>query len=294
MGMGRVKSRFVRAVVETVQQQTAGGALARLRAGLPAYLLRVLSRDVLGQIERDATIELDAGIELLLGVDGVLSGGSGSVTSRALCALASRVLSQSSGLVVPGDSLGTLQHLRAPFEQPFVGIELSFQARRTADGFVLELQSPGYPRGTRWFCAAGLGYAEAAATFSGNGASRLRFQTEIRGDAARVVGRHISTGVMTLSGAQLPAKDERQRPSTPRRRPSGTNAVREVDEILNRVGSAVTSLAPNTPRPGVARARSGADPSSLREPAQPGSRVASGVRPAAAGAARPRPRKSAI
>jgi hypothetical protein len=289
--MGRVKSRFIRAVVETVQQQTAGSALTRLRAGLPAYLLGLLSRDVLGQIERDATVDFEAGIELLLAVDRVLCGGSGVVTSRASSALASRVLSQSSGLVVPGDSLATLQHLRAPFEQPFVDVDLRFHGRRTPEGFVLELQLPGRPQGTRWLSSAGLGYAEAAATFSGKGSSRLRFHTELKGDLARVVGRQMASGIMTLPGAQLPSREERQRSVSTRRRSPGTNAVREVDLILNRASSAVTPHGPSTARPSVARARSGSYPAAGREPGEHGT---SGMRPAESGPVRPRSRKSAI
>lgn len=289
--MGRVKGRFVRAVVETVQQQTAGAALARLRAGLPTYLLGLLSRDVLGQIERDATIDFEAGIELLLAIDRVLCGGSGAVTSRATSALASRVLSQSSGLIVPGDSLATLQHLRAPFEQPFVDVDLRFHARRTPEGFVLELQVPGRPQATRWLCFAALGYAEAAGTFSGNGSSPLRFHTELKGDLARVASRQMSTGVLALSGARLPPGGERQRAISPRRRPSGTNALREVDQILNRGSSAGTSLGPSTPRPSLARARGGAYPGAASEPH---ARPQSGLRPAESGPARPRSRKSAV
>jgi hypothetical protein len=286
MGMGRMKCRFVRAVVETVQQQTAGGALTRLRGGLPAYLLGLLSRDVLGQIERDATIDFDAGIELLLAIDRVLCGGSGVVTSRATSALASRVLSQSSGLIVPGDSLATLQHLRAPFEQPFVEVDLRFHARRTPEGFLLELQLPAHPQGTRWLCSAGLGYAEAAATFSGNGSSRLRFHTELKGDRARVVGRQMSSGIMTVSGDPLRSREERQKALSTRRRPSGTNAVREVDEILSRASNAGTVLGPS-----LARARSGSYPGAAGEPK---ARAGSGLRPAASGPGRPRSRKSAV
>jgi hypothetical protein len=287
----RVKSRFIRAVVETVQQQTAGGALTRLRGGLPAYLLGLLSRDVLGQIERDATIDFEAGIELLLAIDRVLCGGSGVVTSRATSALASRVLSQSSGLIVPGDSLATLQHLRAPFEQPFVDIDLRFHARRTPDGFLLELQLPGRPQGTRWLCSAGLGYAEAAATFSGKGSSRLRFHTELKGDLARVVGRQLASGIMTLPGARLPSREERQKSVATRRRSPGTNAVREVDQILSRASSAVTSLGPSTPRPGVVRARSGSYPVAASEPGAPDT---SSARSAENRPGRPRSRKSAV
>lgn len=294
--MGRVKSRFVRAVVEMLQQQTAGGALARLRAGLPAYLLGLLSRDVLGQLERDATIELESGIELLLAMDRVLCGGSGIVTSRAASALASRVLSQSSGLVVPGDSLATLQHLRAPFEQPFVNVDLRFHARRTPEGFSLELQLPGHPQGTRWLCYAGLGYAEAAATFSGNGASQLRFHTDVKGDLARVLGRQIPTGIVTLPASRLPAREERVKASSTRRRLSSTNAAREVDQILSRVPTGATSRGPRTPRPSLARTQGGSSyPGAVGgDPREPSSRTESGVRPAVSAPGRLRSRKSAV
>lgn len=293
--MGRVKSRFVRAVVEMLQQQTTGGALARLRGGLPAYLLGLLSREVLGQIERDATIELEAGLELLLAMDRVLCGGSGVVTSRAISALASRVLSQSSGLVVPGDSLATLQHLRAPFEQPFVDIDLRFHARRTPEGFFLELQLPGHPQGTRWLCYAGLGYAEAAATFSGDGSSRLRFHMDVKGDLARIVGRQMSTGIVTLPASRLSAREERVKASSTRRRLSGTNAVREVEQILSRVPTAAISRGPQTPRPSLARTH-GSSPypgAAGGDPIAPSSRTQSGVRPAVSGPGRLRSRKSA-
>src|SRR5688572_26990454 len=190
-GMGRVKSRFVRALVESVQQETGGTGLARLRTGLPPYLLRILSRDVLGTPERDATMDLDGGIELLLAIDRVLCGGSGVVMARAVAALASRVLSQSTGLVVPGDAVATLQHLRAPFEHPFIEVEVHYSARRAPDGFVFELELLGHSRAVAWLCAAGLGYARAAARFSGQRSAPLvRFDTQQHGDQARVLARN--------------------------------------------------------------------------------------------------------
>jgi hypothetical protein len=288
--MGRVKNRFLRAVVETVQQQTGGGALARLRGGLTPYLLRMLSREVLGPPERDATIDLEAGIELLLAIDRVLCGGSGVVTARATSALASRVLSQSSGLVVAGDAVATLQHLRAPFEQPFVDVDLRFHVRRLPDGFVLELHLAGRPQATRWLSSAGLGYAKAATTFSGSGSPRLRFDTELSGDLARVMGRHAPTSLISVPAApQQAQRDERLRLSAPRRRSSPTNAAAQVDEILNRVSAAL----PSPPNPGVARVRSAAyTPPGEAEQAR--AQPPSGVRPAERGALAPRSRKSAI
>jgi hypothetical protein len=243
--MGCVRSRFLRAVVEVVRHESQGLALARLREGLSPHQARLLEREVLAPLERDARVELDAALDLLLGIDRVLCGGSGATTTRVATAFASRVLSQSAGLVVPGDALATLQHLRAAFEQPFIDTELRFAARRTFAGFVLELHLPGEPRAARWLASAGLGYAKAAARFSGEAGTRLHLLSELGGDVARVLARHADTGVvsiqpsMTPSSAPSSSREERARLA--RRRPSTTNAAARVDQILSRA----------TPRPGL-------------------------------------------
>jgi hypothetical protein len=232
--MGRVRSRFLRAVIETVHQETAGAAMARLHEGLPTHLRSLLHQEVLGRHERDASVELGPAIDLLLSIDRVICGGSGVVTTRVAAALASRVLSQSAGLVVPGDAVATLSHLRAPFEQPFIDVPLDFSARRVQDGFVLELHVPNELRAARWLGSAGLGYAKAATRFSGEGVARLRLYLEIAGDVARVVGRHTDSGVVSVpaSATQTAGREERARPM--RRRSIPTNAAARVDQILSR------------------------------------------------------------
>lgn len=231
--MGRVRSRFLRAVVETVHQETGGAALARLREGLPSHLRTLLHRDVLGTPERDASVELEPALDLLLSIDRVLCGGSGVITTRVASALASRVLSQSAGLVVPGDAVTTLSHLRAPFEQPFIDVPLSFSARRVQDGFVLELHVPNELRAARWLGSAGLGYAKAATRFSGEGVARLRLYLEVAGDVARVLGRHTDSGVVNVP-ASLPAATGRDERRPMRRRATPTNLAARVDMILSR------------------------------------------------------------
>ncbi len=287
IAMGRVKSRFVRALVESVQQETGGTALGRLRRGLPPYLLRVLSREVLGMPDRDASLDVDAGIELLLAIDRVLCGGIGVVMARATAALASRVLSQSEGLVVPGDTVATLQHLRAPFEHPFMNVDVRYSARRNTEGFVFELELLGHPRAVQWLMAAGLGYARAAAKFSGQSSGPLlRFDTSIIGDQARIVARKTESGTLNMSREILAARDERARLAA-RRRSSPTNAAAQVDEILGRgaaLGAPARSgdvdlhLAKTRPPPSDAAA----------EP----SGAVSGVRPSARDSAPPNARKN--
>lgn len=236
--MGRIRSRFLRACVEIIHQETGGAALPRLREGLPPAL-RGMLRDVLSSTERDASVDLGPGLELLLGIDGVLCGGSGLVTTRIATSLASRVLSQSAGLVVAGDTVTTLQHLRAPFEHPFLEVSLHFAARRMPDGFTLELNLPHEQRATRWLAAAGLGYAKAATQFSGESTARLRLYADGTGNLARVLGRNTDSGVVTLitgstgnNGASSSAGRDGSRPA---RRASGpTNAAARVDQILSR------------------------------------------------------------
>lgn len=230
VAMGRVRSRFLRAVVETVHQETAGTALPRLREGLAPHLRTLLHHEVLASHERDASVELDAALDLLLSIDRVLCGGSGVVTTRVATTLASRVLSQSAGLVVPGDAVATLKHLRAPFEQPFIDLPLSFSPRRNQEGFVLELHVPNEARAARWLGSAGLGYAKAATRFSGEGVARLRLYLEIAGDVARVLGRHADSGVVSVPASGAPARE----PRPIRRRSSPTNAAARVDQILSR------------------------------------------------------------
>lgn len=290
--MGRVRSRFLRAVVETVHQETAGTALSRLREGLRPDLRTLLHHEVLASQERDASVDLDAAFDLLLSIDHVLCGGSGVVTTRVATTLASRVLSQSAGLVVPGDAVATLKHLRAPFEHPFIDVPLQFSARRNHEGFVLELHVPNETRAARWLGSAGLGYAKAATRFSGEGVARLRLYLEIAGDVARVLGRHTDSGVVSVP-TSAPARDERSRPPM-RRRSSPTNAAAKVDQILSRATPSAGLPAMDLKALLDARARGSLRTASPTTPARPEPAPSeSGTRPVAAQPA-PRSRKSAF
>jgi len=272
--MGRIKSRFLRALVESLQQETSGGALTRLRHGLPPHWLRVLSRDVFGRVEQDAALELDAGIDLLLAIERVLSGGSGKLMVRAASSLASRVLYGSPGLVVPGDFVRTLQHLRAPFEQPFFDADVRFSVQGSALGFVLEVELPGLPSAARWLGWMGLGYAEAAASFSGHNPAHFRFDSKLSADVARITGRRVHTGLVELPGLQpahaLSAPPSRSAPA--RRRTPPTNAAARVDQILSRAHAA-RELESGAAAPAPPRSEAPAPPNE-GTPAQSGTRLA--------------------
>jgi hypothetical protein len=266
--MGRVRTRFLRACVEIIHHDTGGMALPRLREGL-APALRTVLGDVLASSERDASLELGPALELLLGIDGVLCGGSGVVTSRIAASLASRVLSQSAGLVVAGDVVTTLQHLSAPFEHPFLDVSLHYLARRSPGGFTLELNMLHEPRAARWLASAGLGYAKAATQFSGDGALRRRLFAEVKGTVARVLGRNTDSGVVEL--VPSPTSASRDGSRALRRRSGPTNAAERVDQILSRAPGR-TGPASEAPR---AQDRPSSRPPSLGT-------SESGTRPAAA------------
>jgi hypothetical protein len=266
--MGRLESRFVRALVETLQQETSGSALTRLRHGLPPHWLRVLSRDVFGRVEQDAALDLETGIDLLLAIERVLSGGSGKLMVRAAAALASRILYRSPALVVPGDFVRTLQHLRGAFEQPFLDADVRFSVYGSALGFVLEAELRGVPSAARWLAWIGLGYAESAASFSGHDPAQFRFEAQTTGELARVSGHRTNTGLIELPRANaraLPPAQGRNAPA--RRRTPPTNAAARVDQILSRAPASRDhgSSAPPSPRApasadSAAPARSGTRP----------------------------------
>lgn len=234
--MGRIKSRFVRALVESLQQETNGSALTRLRHGLAPHWLSVLSRDVFAAVEQDSALELEAGIELLVAIERVLSGGSGKLMVRAAAALAARVLYGSPGLVVPGDLVRTLQHLQAPFEQPFLDANLHFSVRGSALEFVLEVELSGLPSAARWLSWTALGYAQAAASFSGQDPLQFRFDSQVSADLARITGRRVHSGLVKLPGPALaPAPSAVAARVTPaRRRTPPPSLAARVEEILSR------------------------------------------------------------
>jgi hypothetical protein len=311
--MGRLKSRFVRALVEMLQQGTSGTALPRLRHGLPPHWLRVLSREVFASTDPDATLDLDTGIDLLLAMERLLSAGTGKVMIAAASSLASRVLYGSPGLVVPGDSVRTLRHLRAPFEHPFLGTELRFTVQGSEPAFTLELAFDGLPTAARWLAWSGLGYVQAASSFSGHDPAHFRFEPQLSGELVRISVRRIHTGVVALPSSPARSSSSSVRPalrSLPaRRRTPPTNAAARVEQILSRAQSSraaenTAELATGTTLPvSAARRASSTPPSSSvapgsgtpaqSSPAQGGTPAQSGTRPAL-GSTLQLPRKSAL
>ncbi|MET0409760.1 MAG: hypothetical protein ABW217_00625 [Polyangiaceae bacterium] len=215
--------------MESVQLQSGGQALSRLKQQLPTRLLRVLQRSVLSARGHDETIELSLALELLLAVDQALCGGSGQVLRRAATALSSRILAHGRELVSPGETVRTLKCLRAPFEQPFVNVTLEFDVQRTPVGFMLSVSLPGYAQASPVLGAFALGYAQSAVTFSGDHERVFGLSAESFGERALIVGR-ISTSNPSLTKVGAADNDRtslRARPPT-RSRPSLAAVVEQI------------------------------------------------------------------
>jgi hypothetical protein len=240
-----IRSRFVRVIIESVQLQTGGQALSRLKQQLPSRLMRLLSRSVLSARQPDETIELSLAVELLLAVDQALCGGSGQMLRRAAGALSTRVLANGRELVSPGETVRTLKCLRAPFEQPFVNVTLEFDVQRTPTGFTLSVGLPGYPQASPLLGALALGYAQSAVTFSGDHERVFGLSAESVGERSLVVGRISSSNpnLSRVGGTENEKIGLRSRAPS-RSRPS---LAAVVDQILSGQSPPMTLPSRNAP-----------------------------------------------
>jgi hypothetical protein len=240
-----LRSRFVRVIIESIQLQTGGQALSRLKQQLPSRLMRLMARSVLSARDQGETIELSLAIELLLAVDQALCGGSGQMLRRAGAALSSKILANGRELVAAGETVRTLKCLRAPFEQPFVNVTLDFDVQRTPGGFTLSVRLPGFPQAVPLLGALALGYAQSAVTFSGDHERSFGLSSEAHGERALIIGR-ISSSNPSL-GRVGAAENERPGPRsrTPSRSRPSLAAV--VDQILNGQTPTVSLLSRNAP-----------------------------------------------
>ena len=234
--MGRVKSRFVRALVESVQHETGGSrARAAASAACPPICFACSAATCSGaRSRRDAwtSTRLSSCCSRSIACS---AGGSGVVMARATAALASRVLSQSAGLVVPGDTVRTLQHLRAPFEHPFIDVDAAFLCAPHGEGFVFELEfaraCPEPRTGCGW---------RASATPAPPPVQRpeLGAALALRHDADRRSGVHHRAKPRPARQprpGELPsARGTDAARRAQRRRSSPTNAAARVDQILGR------------------------------------------------------------
>ncbi len=223
----RLRTWFLRDVLEVVEREHIGETRTRLRERLPQRLAEHVNADRLRSAAPTDTISLDDGEELLLAVDVALGNGSGRVLEDAALHLATRMLSQGGGVVVIGDLVATMRRMRAPLERPFVDVELVFDLSGTDTGFSLTLGIPGRPRSARMLRHIGVGTIRAAHRFSRETAEgEFKLYAEVSGDRANISARYRQP--VSQPGARLEAPAPSRRPS---RRIKSVTQPRLADEV---------------------------------------------------------------
>jgi hypothetical protein len=242
----RLRSWFLRGVLEALERHFGATALALLTEKVPRRLLPHASLDRLKSSAALDTILLDDGEELLLFMDNLLGDGSGRVLEAVGQELASRALHQGN-VAKFGDLHGTVARLQAFLDHPFVETPTLFELKRTDLGFTLTVGVVGRPRATRVLRHLALG-AVAAAERSARGiTSDLKLSSEIVADRAILTAHY--------QRSEPPARGESEPPPTSVRRPAQASLrppslSQEVERILSSHRGQVSYAPRTTPVPG--------------------------------------------
>jgi hypothetical protein len=233
----RLRTWFLRDVVDAIEREHTGGVQDRLKARLPERLAEHLDSGRLRDAAPTDTISLDDGEELLLAVDSALGNGSGRVLEEAALGLATRVLSQGGGVAVIGDLLGTMRRMRAPLERPFVDVDLVFELTETDTGFSLTLGIAGRPRSARMLRHLGVGTIRAAHRFSREtDDGDFKLYAEVSADRANISARYRQP--VSQPGTHEEAPTPSRRPSRKARSVTQPRLADEVERILGHGASA--------------------------------------------------------
>jgi hypothetical protein len=186
----RLRSWFLRNLLEAAERELGSSALAGLGARAPARVRPHLSLDRLRTTAALDAIPLDEGEDALLALDQGLGDGTGHVLERLAREMFARQLVQATAAVRVGDLYGTVARLRGPLEHPFLDVELVFELERSDSGFVLVVGVPGRPRATRLLRHVAVGAVLAAERFARESqAEPLRIHGETFADRARIDAR---------------------------------------------------------------------------------------------------------
>jgi hypothetical protein len=241
---GGIRSWYVRDVLEIVER--SGASIARLKERLPQRLHAYLNLTVLRAAAPTDAIPIDDGEELLLGLDPALGDGSGKILENIGLEIATRMLVKGSGGVVPGDLVGTIARMRAPFERPFAGIPILHQVVPNETGFVLYVGVAGRPRSARVLRHLALGTVRAAQRFSrGADEHSLKLYADLVADRVTLTAQYR----LTRSEPQHPAPETPRRPSRGSIKPPPVaNLSAEIDRILAGTPSESPPPPPAPPR----------------------------------------------
>jgi hypothetical protein len=183
----RLRSWFLRNLLEAADRELGAGALAGLAARAPARVRPHLSLDRLRTTAALDAVPLDEGEDALLAIDQGLGDGTGRLLERLAREMFARQLVQAAASVRVGDLYGTVARLRVPLEHPFVDVELTFELERSESGFTLLVGVPGRPRATRLLRHVATGAILAAERFARESqAEPLRVHGETFADRARI------------------------------------------------------------------------------------------------------------
>jgi hypothetical protein len=186
----RLRSWFLRNLLEAAERELGPSSLAALSARAPARVRPHLSLDRLRTTAALDAIPLDEGEDALLALDQGLGDGTGHVLERLAREMFARQLVQAAAAVRIGDLYGTVARLRGPLEHPFLDVELVFELERSDAGFLLVVGVPGRPRATRLLRHIAIGAVLAAERFARESqAEPLKIHGEAFADRARIEAR---------------------------------------------------------------------------------------------------------
>jgi hypothetical protein len=262
----RLRSWFLRGVLEALERQYGTTALALLAEKVPRRLLPHASLDRLRASAALDTILLDDGEELLLFIDGLLGDSTGRVLEAIGQELASRALSQG-GVAKYGDLHGTVARLQAFLDHPFVETPTVFELKRVDLGFNLTVGVIGRPRATRVLRHLAIGAVTAAERSAREGVG-MKLTSDVVADRATLTVHYQRTESHRTDSEPPPTSA--RRPATHSFRPPSLS--QEVERILaSHKGPAAPYVPRITPVPGSYRS---SQPSIERTSDRPPARTA--------------------
>lgn len=224
-GEARLRSWFLKNLLEAAERELGASAIASLPSKVPARLRPHLSLDRLRATVAVDTIPLDEGEEVLLALDQALGDGSGRLIERLSREMHARQLLQAKGTVRLGDLSGTVARLRGPLEHAFVDTAVLFEIQRTELGFTLTVGVPGRPRATRALCHLAQGAIHAAERFAREGGEATRLYADTFADRAMIT-------LNLRRASEPPAGSD---PPTLRRAPSAARAPVSLSDEVARI-----------------------------------------------------------
>jgi len=229
--VARLRSWFLRNLLEAADRELGSSALAALAARAPARVRPHLSLDRLRTTAALDAIPLDEGEDALLALDQNLGDGTGRLLERLAREMFARQLVQAAAAVRVGDLYGTVARLRGPLEHPFVDVELVFELERNDSGFTLFVGVPGRPRATRLLRHVAIGAILAAERFAREAqAEPLRIHGEAFADRARIEAHFRRTSEAPPAFESSPMSARRSSGATRAGQPSLSD---EVSRILD-------------------------------------------------------------